>query len=174
VGADSQGAPTWSPDGRWIVYGNVNCEEAGNCAIHKIEMATHQEFTIQGSEGLSTARWSPDGRFIAALNAERHEVWVYDLSTSKWRKLGDGVNGNDLSWSADSSSVYASRPVGNQAEILRISLKDGKAGTAVDLSAFTKLTGRINTWFALAPDSSIIFLRELNAFEIYSISYENR
>ncbi len=70
--------------------------------------------------------------------------------------------------------VYASRPTGNQSEIVRISLKDGKAETAVDLSAFTKLTGRIDTWFALAPDGSIIFLREMNPFEIYSISYEDR
>ena len=99
---------------------------------------------------------------------------MFDLSTLKWRKLADRVNGNDLSWSTDSSSVYASRPTGNQSEIVRISLKDGKAETAVDLSAFTKLTGRIDTWFALAPDGSIIFLREMNPFEIYSISYEDR
>ncbi len=69
---------------------------------------------------------------------------------------------------------YASRPAGNQPEILRISLKDGKTETAVDLSTFTKLSGRINTWFTLAPDGSIIFLREMSANEIFSLSYEEK
>jgi Tol biopolymer transport system component len=172
IGTDNQGAPTWSPDGRWLVYGNVQCQEAGTCAVHKINLATGQEFTVQGSEGLSTARWSPDGRYIAALDSERHEVLAFDSLTERWQKLADGVNGNDLSWSVDSRHIYASRPAGDQPEILRISLKDAKAETAVDLSSFAKLTGRIDTWFTVAPDGSIILLRALNANEIYSLKFE--
>jgi hypothetical protein len=87
--------------------------------------------------------------------------------------MADGVNGNDLSWSADSRYIFASRPAGDQPEILRISLKDAQAETAVDLSSFAKLTGRIDTWFALAPDGSIILLRTLNANEIYSVAFED-
>jgi Tol biopolymer transport system component len=173
VGTDSQGAPTWSRDSKWLVYGNVQCQEAGNCAIHKIDLATGQEFSVPGSEGLSTARWSPDGRYIAALDSERHEVLAFDSLTERWQKMADGVNGNDLSWSADSRYIFASRPAGDQPEILRISLKDAQAETAVDLSSFAKLTGRIDTWFALAPDGSIILLRTLNANEIYSVAFED-
>jgi Tol biopolymer transport system component len=174
MGTDNQGAPTWSPDGKWLVHGDVECQETGNCAIHKINLRTGQEFAIDGSEGLSTARWSPDGRFIAALNPIEHEVLVFEKASRKWRKLADGVNGNDLSWSADSRFLYASRPAGNQPEILRISVNDAKVSTAVDLRSFTALTGRIDTWFALAPDGSIIFLRELSANEIYSLTYSEK
>jgi Tol biopolymer transport system component len=174
MGTDNQGAPTWSPDGKWLVHGDVECQETGNCAIHKINLRTGQELTIEGSEGLSTARWSPDGRLIAALNPIGHEVLVFEEATRKWRKLADDVNGNDLSWSADSHYLYASRPAGNQPEILRISVNDAKVETAVDLRSFTALTGRIGTWFALAPDDSIIFSRELSANEIYSLTYSER
>jgi Tol biopolymer transport system component len=173
-GTDNQGAPTWSPDGKWLVYGGVECQEPGTCAIHKIDLPTGQEYLVTGSEGLGTARWSPDGRFIAALSPTRHEVLVFSSPTQQWRKLVEGVNGNDLSWSSDSRYLYASRPAGNQPEILRISLKDAKAEAAVDLRSFTEMTGHINTWFALAPDGSIIFSREITANEIYSLTYAEK
>lgn len=174
MGTDNQGAPTWSPDGKWLVHGDVECQETGNCAIHKINLRTGQEYTIEGSEGLSTARWSPDGRFIAALNPIGHEVLVFEEATQQWRKLAGGVNGNDLSWSADSRYLYASKPAGNQPEILRVSVNDAKVETALDLRSFTALTGRIDTWFALAPDDSIIFSRELSANELYSLTYSEK
>jgi len=174
AGTDNQGAPAWSPDGRWLTYGNVRCQETGVCAIHKIKLSTGQPFTLPGSDGMGTARWSPDGHSIAALYPERRQVYVFDIATAQWRKLADNVNGDDLSWSEDSRYLYASRPNGDKPEILRISLKDGKVETAVDLSAFSKLTGRVDTWFDLAPDGSIIFMRGLAQTEVYSLRFEER
>lgn len=172
TGFDNQGAPTWSPDGRWLVYGNVNCEEFGTCAIHKIDLSTGKELTVPGSQGMGTARWSPDGRYMAALFMERRQVYLLDLATAKWRKLADEMNGNDLSWSADSRYVYASRASGEKPEILRISVNDGKVESAVDLSAFNNLAGHVDTWFALAPDGSVIFMRWLGQTEIYALHYQ--
>jgi Tol biopolymer transport system component len=174
MGTDNQGAPTWSPDGKWLAHGDVECQETGNCAIHKIKLSTGQEFTVPGSDGLGTARWSPDGRFIAALNPIGNEVLVFDEATQRWRKLASDVNGNDLSWSTDSKYIYASRPAGNQPEILRISVKEAVVETAVDLRSFTAQSGKIDTWFALAPDDSIIFLRAMSGNEIYSLTYSEK
>jgi hypothetical protein len=174
VGNSSQGAPTWSPDGKKLVYGNVECQENGSCAIHEIDVSTGREFTVPGSEGLGTARWSPDGRYIAALNPIRHEVLMFEIATQEWRKLMDGVNGNDLSWSEDSRYLFASRLGGSQPEILRISLKDGKIERVVDLSDFAKLRGRVDTWFTVAPQGSIIFSHELGSNEIYALDYQDR
>jgi len=171
MGTASQGAPTWSPDGRWLVYGNVECQEAGTCSIHRLDLSTGREFNVPGSEGLRTTRWSPDGHFIAALNPTSHEVLLFDLVAQRWRKLADGVNGDDLSWSADSRYLYASKPAGNQPEILRVSVKDAAVETVVDLRFFTALTGHIDTWFALAPDGSIVFMREISSNEIYSLTW---
>jgi Tol biopolymer transport system component len=173
-GTDNQGAPTWSPDGKWLAYGNVECQEAGSCAIHKINVSTGQELTVPGSEGLSTARWSADGKSIAALDPVKQAVLVFDLATQQWRKLTGDVNGNDLVWSADSRYLYASKPSGDQPEIVRISLKTTKVETAVDLRSLTALTGHINTWFTLTPDGSIILFREISANEIYSLEYTQK
>ena len=151
-GSDNQGAPTWSPDGRRLVYGRVICQEEKTCAIEQIDLEKGEQTTVPGSEGLATGRWSPNGRYVAALRADRHEVYLLDWRTGKWRKLADGANGNDLAWAPDSRSIYASRPSGDRPEVIRISLSDGKVEPAVDLSDFSKLAGRIDTWFAVTPD----------------------
>ena len=170
-GTDGQGAPTWSPDGKWLAYGGVQCQERGDCAIHKIELATGRQFTVPGSEGLGTARWSGDGHSIAALSSEQHEVVLFDEKSQKWRVLATEVNGNDLAWSTDSRYLYASRPSGEQPRILRIAVKEGKTETAVDLSLFAKWFGRAGTWFTLASDNSIVFVRESGANEVFALTY---
>ena len=67
IGTDSQGAPTWSPDGKWLIYGNVWCEQGRTCAIRKIDLSSGQVSTLPGSDGFETARWSPDGRAMWQL-----------------------------------------------------------------------------------------------------------
>jgi Tol biopolymer transport system component len=173
-GTDNQGAPTWSPDGQHLVYGRVLCQEERICAILEIDLRTGTQTMVPGSEGLSTARWSHDGRYIAALRADKHEVWLLDRHTGRWRKIADGVDGNDLAWSPDSRTIYASRPNGGRPEVLRISLPTMEAADAVDLSDFSKLPGRLDTWFAVTPDDSILFLRVSGGSEIFRFHYSER
>jgi hypothetical protein len=108
------------------------------------------------------------------LNADTHQVFLLDRQTGIWRRLVDGVNGNDLAWAPDSRSVYASRPGGDRPEVIRISLSDDKAEPAVDLTSFSKLVGRIDTWFAVTPDNSILFLHIVSGHEIYALHYAVR
>lgn len=171
TGTDNQGAPTWSPDGKRLIYGNVMCQEVGACAIHKIDLATGKVTLVPGSEGLATARWSPDGHYIGALQPERHQVYRFDFATQRWRKLAEEVRGDDLAWSRDSRFLYASNPTGNGPEIIRIGVQSGKADTAVDLSSLSKLKGSIDTWFGIAPDGAIILQRSLDSEEIFALNY---
>ncbi len=172
LGTDNQGAPTWSPDGRRIVYGNVLCEESNSCAIHIIDLFARSESTLPLSEGLETARWSPDGRFIAALHPETREVFLFDLHTRKWRKVAGDINGNNLNWSSNSRLLYASSPNGNQPEIVSIVPQTGSVEPVVNLSDFAHLAGRIDPWFALTPDGSIIFTRRHQPTEVYALSFQ--
>jgi Tol biopolymer transport system component len=173
-GTDNQGAPTWSPDGRRLVYGRVMCQEERTCDIREIDLQTGKQSMVPGSERLSTARWSPDGQFIAALRSDRQQVFVLSRQTGKWRKVADGANGDDLAWARDSRTLYASRPGSDRPDVMRISVSNGKIEPAFDLSAFGKLTGRIDTWFALTPDDSILFLRWMSGHEVYAIHYSEK
>jgi hypothetical protein len=173
IGTDNQGAPTWSPDGKWLVYGNVHCQESSSCAIHRVNLATGEESVIAGSKGLATARWAPNGRLIAALKTESRRVYVLDLKTQQWRLLAEGINGDDLAWSADSRTLYASRPVGDRPDVVSISLTSGSLKSIVDLSDFSKLTGRVSTWFAVTATGSIIFQRDTHSDGIYRYEYRD-
>jgi Tol biopolymer transport system component len=168
-GNDNQGAPTWSPDGRFLAYGNVMCQPTHSCAIHRIDLSTGKVQTLPGSEGLFTARWSPDGRYVSALDSERHQLFLFDVATQKWRKLADSENGTDLNWSADSIYLYADIP-GADARILRIRVADGHQETAADLRSqdiFT-LAEVDNMDFSLSPDGSVILHRRTHSSEIYA------
>ena len=63
-------------------------------------------------------------------------------------------------------------PEGERPELLRISVESGKADPVVDLSDFSKLNGRMDTWFAVTPDDSFIFLRIVAGHEVYGLSYQ--
>lgn len=168
-GSDNQGAPTWSPDGRFLAYGGVRCEESNSCAIHRIELATGKVITLPGSEGMFTARWSPDGRFIAALHMTRHQLMLFDVRAGEWRKLADGVDGSDMSWSGDSRYLYASVR-GTGAGIDRIRIADGQRQKVVNLDSEDKadLSEVEDMQFSLAPDNAIILHRRIHSEEIYS------
>ena len=173
-GTDNQGAPTWSPDGKYLVYGNVECLAMHTCAIHRIDVSTGLVETVQGSEGLATARWSPDGRYIAAMQPERHELFLLNTSTSQWTKLADAMNGTDLSWSSDSKFLYTNLP-GTDARIVRISVTDRMMKTIVDMRSQDdfNLAETFDMWFSIAPGNDILLARRIGAAEVYAYKIES-
>jgi Tol biopolymer transport system component len=173
-GDDNQGAPTWSADGKWLAYGNVGCQASSDCAIHRIELASGKTDTLPDSGGLRTARWSPDGRYIAALQGERHQLLVFDVAKQRWRTLSDSIVGDDLSWSHDSRYLYSNRPIGNKPEIFRIPVAGGNPESIVDLESFSRLTGKFDNGLCIAPDDSVILLRQINSTEIYALDWTLR
>ena len=168
-GNDEQGAPTWSSDGRFISYGNVECEGTGSCAIHRINLATGSVQTLPDSDGLFTARWSPNGRFIAALHLERHQLMLFDVGAGKWRKLADEIDGTDLSWSGDSNYLYTNI-AGNDARIVRIRIADGHQEKVLDFPSQDSfnIADSGDLQFSVARDDSLILHRVTHSQEIFA------
>jgi Tol biopolymer transport system component len=168
-GSDSQGAPTWSPDGRSLVYGSVNCRYTLSCGIHRIDLATGKVRSLPDSDGLYTARWSPDGRFIAALGVDQRQLMLFDVKSAIWHKLADAIDGEDLSWSADSKYLYATVG-GPDAQIVRVRVLDGKREKVVDFRSqdIRDLAGTDDLRFSLAPDDTVILHRRIHSEEIYA------
>jgi hypothetical protein len=173
-GQENQGAPTWSADGRWLAYANVGCQGSSDCAVHRIELAGGKTETVPNSTGLRTARWSPDGRYIAALQGERHQLLVFDIAKQRWRKLSDSITGDDLSWSHDSRYLYSNRSIGEKPEIFRISVAGGNPQSVVDLESISRLTSRLDSGLCIAPDDSVILVRQINSTEIYALDWTLR
>lgn len=170
-GDDSQGTPTWSPDGKKLVYGNVDCSELQTCWIRMIDIAARRVETLPGSHGYRTARWSPDGKHIAALVPATHELMLYDLQTRKWHLLSESVTGDTLNWSSDSKLVYADSPQGDKPLIESFRISNGKRTTVASLRDQQEISGQLDFWFGLFPDDSLMLNRTFRRTEIYRLEW---
>lgn len=169
LGDDEQGAPTWSPDGRYIVYANVFCQETHTCHIHRIDLRSHHSEILPGSDGLRTARWSPDGNYIAALQPELHQVVLFDLRRQHWQVLTRDTTGDDLNWSHDSEYLYIDSLSRNKPIIDRVRIRDAKRFPIVGISSLEQLSGHFGMWFGLTPNDSPLLARQLESSDIYAL-----
>jgi Tol biopolymer transport system component len=171
AGVDSQGGPSWSPDGKFIAYGNVDCEKTQSCWIRRLELASGKTEIIPGSSGLRTARWSPDGKYIAALRPETHELMLFGLRSQVWLSLANSVTGDNINWSSDSQFIYIDCPREAKPVIERIRVRDARRETAVSLDSLKSAPGTISPWFGLAPDNAPILAHLFTGAEVYELKW---
>ncbi len=72
--------PTWSPDGKRLIFGDrPGVKPAAYMAIHSLNLATGQMTDLPNSNGLWNSRWSPDGKRIAAESADRETLYTLSM-----------------------------------------------------------------------------------------------
>lgn len=170
-GIDSQGGPSWSPDGKFIVYGNVDCQQTQSCSIRRLELSSGKTEVVPGSSGLRTARWSPDGKYIAALRPLTHALMLFDLRTQHWKGLAGSITGDNINWSSDSQYVYVDSLRDTQPVIERVRVNDARREAVVSLNSLQKAPGTINGWFGLTPDNMPIMARIFTSAEVYELKW---
>ena len=169
-GDEDEGAPTWSPDGKSLAFGKVNCGTTGKCGVYQFDLRTHSLRMLPGSQGLRTARWSPDGKYVAALQFTDQSLMLFDFSTQQWKRIAGPIDGDDLSWSHNSKYVYGFRQWGDGPAVYRVSISGGLVEQVANLKELRSLGNRPFTWFGLAPDDSPVVARESSENELYSVS----
>ena len=166
-----EGIPTWSYDGKSIVFGGLHYSP-DRIAIHIVDLATRKVTRVPGSEGLWTPRWSPDGRSLLALTAASDSsvstsLMLFKFSTRKWKMLlRDAIN--DPAWSRDGNFIYFNTNDPEPA-VKRVRMSDRRIEKIVDLKSFSTEWGPFGVYFGLAPDDSPMMLRRVHETEIYSL-----
>lgn len=137
---------TISEDGKWIGFrGSPNdrykrtVTEANIYAdLYLLEVATGkvERLTDNNEIGESELQFSPDGSMIAFSASDEFTYYrngrVYIRATSdaggKWRKLGDGFDGDATIgfWSKDGKTIYFNEGIGATNQFLALSTETGK------------------------------------------------
>jgi Tol biopolymer transport system component/tRNA A-37 threonylcarbamoyl transferase component Bud32 len=177
----NQDSPSWSPDGNSLVFGRLTPYYAGTgpVQIQFLDLKTHQVSALPGSEWLAGPIWSPDGRFIAAqrveassLTVEGAKLMLFDVMRRTWEDLAVFTYSNP-SWSRDGKYLYFERH-GNDPALVRMRVGNRQLERVLnlrELKEFRRAEGW-GSWFRLAPDNSLLLLRDAGIQEIYALDWE--
>jgi eukaryotic-like serine/threonine-protein kinase len=163
--------PTWSPDGQRLAYGGVvgSAMLEREVSLHVLDMKTRQITEVPDSKGLFSPRWSPDGRYLLAGTADFDRLSVYDFTTGQWETLA-AVRNAYPNWSQDGKCVYFNDPWVKELPEYRVCLGDRKVVQVGNLADLGQLAfGHFGWWTGLAPDDSILALRDISAEEVYAL-----
>ena len=165
--AVEQGIPTWSPDGRFLVYGERRDQRpAEQMKLHLVDLSTRRMTDLPSSAAKWTARWSPNGRYILAQSLDWHDLYLFDVTERQWHHVGRFGDADQLLWSQDSRYVYF-QDVTQKGALLLHRLKIGGGSEKVlDLSAVAN--GDL-TLIGAMPDGSPVLSHSIATQEIYSL-----
>jgi len=125
-----------------------------------------------GSAGLFCPCWSPDGRYLLAMPGAYEKLLLYDLTTKKWQDLIK-LPSSYPNWSKDSKGVYFCNTTERNLPFYRVRVSDRKVEHLVDLADYGRLAiGRFGWWTGLAPDDSLLAIRDISLEEIYALDWD--
>jgi Tol biopolymer transport system component len=163
VDKEDQGVPTWSEDGKFLVYGERLTSKARSAmALHVVDVGKRTVTILPGSQGLWTARWSPDGRYIAALTTDSKSLMLLDVRSNSWRKLGDFRYFENPIWTFEGDYILGQ----DGAHLYRVQVKSGLAEELADLKGFDVAR---DGWIGVTPKGIPIALHGITLEDIYAL-----
>jgi serine/threonine protein kinase/Tol biopolymer transport system component len=171
AGDHNQGDPTWTPGGDSIVFAGMPWLEYGTAAgpnIHIADLKTSQISDVPGSENLFSPRCSQNGRYLAALSKDSTKLMLYDMEKKNWTQLASSRFGFE-NWSHDGKYLYAEDYSDNTDDMVCVSVASGKVERLLNLKEVPRGFDPWEFWVGLAPDDSLLLMRDRSTQEIYSL-----
>jgi eukaryotic-like serine/threonine-protein kinase len=165
--------PNWMPDGNSMYFSNPPPDLPGAPnAIYQLDLNTQQVTTVSGSEDKWFARLSPDSRYVAALSASKNVLMLLDISSGKWTQLTQ-TTVRHPAWSHDGKHLYFDSIVAGEPVVSRMQISDRKLERVASLKNVKRpAAGRQSSWIGLAPDDSVLALKDISTYEIYELDWD--
>ena len=174
-GEANDGDPSWSQDGKMLVFGgepDLEGSQRSRMALQILNLANAQLSTVPDSESLFSPRWSPDGRYLAAQSADSTKLVLYDFQKRLWSDVVQ-ANADYFSWSHDGKFIYLTT-AGQESVFGRVRVPDGhqieKLASLKDVRLFN---GTFGTWTGIGPDDSLLILQDTSTDEIYALDLQS-
>ncbi len=148
-------------------------ERTGSTALQIVNLKTRAVTAIPGSSGLFSPKWSPDGRYLVAIDHSSVRLKLFDMNLHTWQDLAGDIKAGYPEWTPDSKCVVFAHKEGAPRFEYRICLADRKIQPiTADMNASGKLVEAFGSWgwTGLAPDGSILALRDTSTQEIYALN----
>jgi serine/threonine protein kinase/Tol biopolymer transport system component len=178
ITSSSQGSedPIWSPSGDALLYGPWPEDNTtkGQTALEIVNLKTRVVTAIPGSNGLFSPKWSPDGRYLVAIMYDSVRLRLFDMNLHTWQDLAGDIMAGYPEWTPDSKCVVFVHQKGAPRPEYRVCLADRKIQLIADMAASGKLVIAFGSWgwTGLAPDGSILVLRDTSTQEIYALDVD--
>jgi len=166
---------SWSPDGKQIAFGRAtHGVDLGDLEIQTFDLTTHAASVLLGSHGMFSPRWSPDGRYLAALTSNSKTLMLFDVRTrrwSDWLRTEDGTIGYPV-WAKDSKSIYIERLLSVEPSMHKLRLGATSSERFLSWSDLHRFQGVWGAWSGVAPDGSVLAVRDVSSHEIYALDLQ--
>lgn len=154
----------WIDNGRTLVLSSPEWNE-----LRSMDVQNGRITTLPGSAHLKGVLASPSGRFIICAAENDDQTQILDLKTGERRPFPQGAN--YASFSKDERYIYINRFDSSKPALYSLRQNDFKEEKLFDLTAFPA-AGSWSTWSTVAPDGSILVLRDIGGADIYAIDWQ--
>lgn len=166
TGLSGIGGFTWSKDGSSLIISDVR-----NGRLKLLDLKQRTLADVPQSDGLANASLSPDGAYVAATIASSETLVTLNLASHQRRRLAR--NAQYPTWSPDGQFIYFNTFAGSSPAMYRVNVSDGRIENLFRLDEFAAI-GSWGFWSSVAPDGSILFMRDIGSSDVYAVDWEPR
>jgi hypothetical protein len=99
---------------------------------------------------------------------------LFDFSTQKWTvwlHAEDGTIGYPV-WAKDGKSIYIERFHSAEPSVHRLKLGESKPERFLSWKDLRRFSGVWGTWSGIAPDGSVLSVRDVSSHEVYALDLQ--